>query len=80
MASMMKKFVADELLPVLLDLRLVLQSAQSAQGRNLTDALFSLLREHKSEVRKALPACLSAGGKNGTNVPCSLLHEVCGLL
>ena len=50
-ASLLKKFVADDLLPVLLDLRLVLQSAQLPQGRALTQALFGLLREHKSEVR-----------------------------
>ena len=49
-AAMIKKFTAEELLPVLLELRTLLQSSCGPWGRALLDSLLGLLREHKAEV------------------------------
>ena len=53
-AGLLKKFVAEELLPVLLELRGVLNRAQGERVGAISDALFALLREHKSEVREQI--------------------------
>ena len=49
-AGLLKKFVTEELLPVLVELRGVLHSARSGRSQALSDALLGLLREHKGEV------------------------------
>ena len=52
-AAMMRKFTAEELLPVLLELRILLQSSRTPWGKALQAALLALLREHKAEVSLA---------------------------
>ena len=49
-AVMMKKFLADEMLPCLLELRTVLSQEKSTLAGALNKALMALLKEHKSEV------------------------------
>ena len=50
---MVKKFTAEELLPALLELRVLLQSSRTPWGKALQAGLLALLREHKAEVSLA---------------------------
>lgn len=49
-AAMMKKFLTDEMLPSLLELRSMLAAKRSPLAGELNLTLMALLKEHKSEV------------------------------
>ena len=51
LAAMMKKFLGEEMLPVLLELRTVLAAARCALAKDLGLTLMALLKEHKHEVK-----------------------------
>ena len=85
-AAMMKKFLADEMLPVLLELRGVLAAARSPLAGALSATLMALLAEHKSEVCGNLLSCMfpsfvfasfPTAQQSSTRVGCSQCRSGC---
>ena len=60
-SSMMKKYLAEAMVPMLLELRRALEAARHPLLGQLLATLASLLKDHKNEVRALRPACQESG-------------------
>lgn len=58
-SSMMKKYLAEAMVPMLLELRRALEAARHPLLGQLLATLASLLKEHKHEVGAQYAGCLS---------------------